>query len=91
MTGTAMTAHLHELPVDGGLLRYEDRDNDRDVILLLHAGVFSSWFVPLAACPELDDFRVIRVVRAGYAGGPASTDRGWSPGSCCWNPRRFRF
>lgn len=39
---------------------------DGDVTLLLHAGVFEAWFKPLA---ELLDGRVIRMVRAGYAGG----------------------
>ena len=29
-------------------------------LLLVHAGVFADWFVPLAASPALDGFRVIR-------------------------------
>jgi pimeloyl-ACP methyl ester carboxylesterase len=37
-----------------------------DAILLIHGGVFSDWFVPVAARPELHDFRVVRVRRAGY-------------------------
>jgi pimeloyl-ACP methyl ester carboxylesterase len=35
-------------------------------LLLLHAGVFADWFVPMAASQTLNDFRVIRVRRAGY-------------------------
>lgn len=35
-------------------------------LLLVHAGVFGDWFLPLAASPTLDGFRVIRVHRAGY-------------------------
>lgn len=42
-----------------------------DAILLIHGGVFSDWFVPVAARPELQDFRVIRVRRAGYGSEPA--------------------
>ena len=70
MTRAAPTP-LRDLPVDGGLLRYDDHVRDGEPVLLIHAGVFSGWFVPLAAAPSLDGFRVIRVVRAGYAGGPA--------------------
>ncbi len=40
-----------------------------DAILLVHGGVFSDWFVPVAARPEMDDFRVIRMRRAGYGQG----------------------
>ena len=42
-------------------------------MVLVHAGVFSDWFVPLAASHTLDGFRVVRVRRAGY--GP-STPKG---------------
>ena len=42
-------------------------------LLLVHAGVFADWFVPLAASPALDGFRIIRVRRAGYgSNAPAS-------------------
>jgi len=56
--------------VDGGLLRYEDRGGTGDALLLVHAGVFSGWFIPLAKRPHLDG---LRVVRAGYDDGPAAT------------------
>jgi pimeloyl-ACP methyl ester carboxylesterase len=42
-----------------------------DAILLVHGGVFSDWFAPVAARPELDGFRVIRMRRAGYGQGRA--------------------
>lgn len=37
-------------------------------ILLIHAGVFSDWFVPLTHTPALAETRLIRTVRAGYGG-----------------------
>jgi pimeloyl-ACP methyl ester carboxylesterase len=40
-----------------------------DAILLVHGGVFSDWFAPVAARPEMDEFRVIRMRRAGYGQG----------------------
>ena len=40
-----------------------------DAILLIHGGVFSDWFTPVAASPQLDDFRIVRTHRAGYAQG----------------------
>ena len=42
-----------------------------DAILLVHGGVFSDWFAPVAKSPELDGFRVICVRRAGYGQGSA--------------------
>lgn len=39
-------------------------------VLLVHAGVFSGWFTPLAAEPALAGRRVLRMVRAGYVGTP---------------------
>ena len=35
-------------------------------LLLVHAGVFANWFVPMATSRALGGFRVIRVRRAGY-------------------------
>lgn len=58
-----------QIPVDGALIEYEDVGAG-EPLLLIHAGVFSDWFAPLAALPELSDFRVIRVRRAGYVAGP---------------------
>ncbi len=42
-------------------------------IVLVHAGVFGAWFLPVSASPALDGFRVIRVRRPGY--GPAPPPR----------------
>ena len=46
---------------------------DGEPVLLIHAGVFSDWFVPVAASTELDGYRVINVRRAGYVTGRKST------------------
>jgi pimeloyl-ACP methyl ester carboxylesterase len=48
-------------------VQYEERGTG-EVVYLVHAGVFSSWFAPLFAEPALDGFRVIRPVRQGYGG-----------------------
>jgi pimeloyl-ACP methyl ester carboxylesterase len=65
---------LLALPVDGTTcIDYADGGGEGEPILLVHAGVFGAWFAPLAADPTLDGFRVIRMLRAGYASGPAPT------------------
>lgn len=46
-------------------LEYDDR-SEGEPLLLVHAGVFSDWFAPLAASAALAGTRVIRVRRAGY-------------------------
>ena len=61
---------LHVLPVNGARIEYTDR-GEGPAILLIHGGVFSEWFLPLADGPTLDGFRVIRMIRAGYPAGPA--------------------
>jgi pimeloyl-ACP methyl ester carboxylesterase len=58
------------LAVDGGQIAYTDSGGDGDLVLLVHAGVFGAWFVPLAAEPALAGFRVVRMLRAGYTDGP---------------------
>jgi pimeloyl-ACP methyl ester carboxylesterase len=63
---------LIALPVDGTTgIDYSDGGGEGEPILLVHAGVFGAWFAPLAADSTLNDFRVIRMLRAGYASGPA--------------------
>src|SRR5918998_1739657 len=66
-----MTSHgaMQQLAVAGSEIEYAD-EGAGDPILLIHAGVFGAWFAPLAEAPELEGFRVIRVVRAGYTDGP---------------------
>ena len=62
-----MTGELEMIRSGGATIGVEQR-GEGPVLVLIHAGVFSSWFVPLAAEPALADHTVIRVVRAGYAG-----------------------
>lgn len=61
---------LHKIAVDDLELEYADIGAGEPV-LLIHAGVFADWFVPVAVDPALADYRVIRVRRAGYSAGPA--------------------
>jgi pimeloyl-ACP methyl ester carboxylesterase len=51
--------------VAGTTIEYSER-GEGEPLLLVHAGVFADWFVPLAASHTLDGFRIIRVRRAGY-------------------------
>jgi pimeloyl-ACP methyl ester carboxylesterase len=57
---------LHSLAVRGTTIEYTDSGGDGEPVLLVPAGVFGAWFVPLVASPELEGLRVIRLVRAGY-------------------------
>jgi len=58
--------------VAGAEIEYSER-GEGEPLLLVHAGVFADWFVPLAASQTLDGFRVVRVRRAGYGpNAPAS-------------------
>ena len=60
------TALLTEMTVDGATVAYADTGAG-DPVLLVHAGVFGAWIAPLAA---LLPGRPIRLLRAGYTGGP---------------------
>jgi pimeloyl-ACP methyl ester carboxylesterase len=63
---------IQTVAVAGTVIEYSERGQG-EPLLLVHAGGFADWFVPLAASHTLDDFRVIRVRRAGYgAKAPAS-------------------
>jgi pimeloyl-ACP methyl ester carboxylesterase len=66
---------LHTLHVSDAQIEYSDAGGDGQPLLLIHAGVFADWFVPLASEPALAGHRVIRMVRAGYTDGPAPTRR----------------
>jgi pimeloyl-ACP methyl ester carboxylesterase len=55
------------LSVEGGEIWYSDRGVGEPVVLV-HAGVFSDWFLPVSESRTLDPCRVIRIRRAGYAG-----------------------
>ena len=50
---------------------YSERGNG-EPLMLVHARVFADWFLPVASSPTLDEFRVIRVVRAGCGSNGAS-------------------
>jgi pimeloyl-ACP methyl ester carboxylesterase len=56
--------------MDGATIGWTDAGSG-DVSVLLHAGAFGAWFAPLA---ERLPGRVIRVLRAGYAGGAVPPD-----------------
>lgn len=60
----------HRIAVDDVELEYADIGAGEPV-LLIHAGVFADWFVPVSVDPALADYRVIRMRRAGYTDGPA--------------------
>lgn len=62
---------LHSMAVQGTTIEYVDHGGNGEPVLLIHAGVFGAWFEPLAADPNLKGLRVIRMLRAGYTGGPA--------------------
>jgi pimeloyl-ACP methyl ester carboxylesterase len=52
-------------------LAYTDSGGAGEPMLLMHAGAFAGWFVPLATDPALGGYRVIRLTRAGYTAAPA--------------------
>jgi len=61
---------LHRLVVGDTQIEFSERGAG-EPLLLVHAGVFADWFAPVAAAPELEPFRVIRMRRAGYVSGTA--------------------
>jgi pimeloyl-ACP methyl ester carboxylesterase len=56
--------------IDGAEVAFTDSGGDGEPLLLIHGGGLADWLTPLAGTPELEDYRVIRMVRAGYTGGP---------------------
>jgi pimeloyl-ACP methyl ester carboxylesterase len=66
------TESIRRFRVGSDWIEYDD-SGDGEPILLVHAGVFSDWFAPVAAESALREFRLIRVRRAGYVAGPAPT------------------
>jgi pimeloyl-ACP methyl ester carboxylesterase len=52
-------------------LAYTDSGGPGEPVLLVHAGAFADWFVPMAIDPALGTHRVIRLIRAGYTAAPA--------------------
>jgi pimeloyl-ACP methyl ester carboxylesterase len=63
-------ADLTPALIDGAEVAYTDSGGDGEPLLLIHGGGLADWLTPLAATPELTHHRVIRMVRAGYTGGP---------------------
>jgi pimeloyl-ACP methyl ester carboxylesterase len=63
---TALTRSL----IDGAEVAYTDSGGDGEPLLLIHGGGLADWLTPLAGTPELTNYRVIRMVRAGYTGSP---------------------
>src|SRR5262245_60318354 len=59
------------LSVDAAEIGYSERAAGAPVVLV-HAGVFADWFLRLSESRALDSFRIVRVQRAGYAGGEPS-------------------
>ena len=55
------------LPVEAGEIAYSERGAG-EAVVLVHAGVFGDWFLPLSESHTLDSFRVVRIRRSGYAG-----------------------
>lgn len=67
-----MTPHseVQRLALSDATIEYADNGGPGRPLLLVHAGVFADWFLPLAALPELAERRVVRIRRAGYTSGP---------------------
>ena len=64
------SSEVQGLVLGDATIEYTDNDGPGRPLLLVHAGVFADWFLPLAALPELADRRVVRIRRAGYTSGP---------------------
>jgi pimeloyl-ACP methyl ester carboxylesterase len=62
---SAIDGAVRRLQLDGEQLEVIDR-GDGEPVLLIHGGVFSDWFAPVAASPQLAELRRIRVRRAGF-------------------------
>jgi pimeloyl-ACP methyl ester carboxylesterase len=73
------SAEIQTINLGNVEISYTERGSG-EPIMLVHAGVFADWFLPMAASPTLDDFRVIRVIRAGY--GLNSTSLSFSIQDC---------
>ncbi len=61
------TGNLKRAPVQDGTLEYEVH-GDGEPVLLIHGSHVAGAFVPLMAAPALEDYRLIRYHRRGFAG-----------------------
>lgn len=59
------TRTMQRVSVGDDEIEYSDSGSGEPIVLV-HAGVFGDWFLPLSESRVLDGFRVIRVRRAGY-------------------------
>ena len=56
---------MDSFSIDNADIGYSDRGAGEPVFLV-HAGVFSDWFLPVSETRSFDQFRVVRIRRAGY-------------------------
>lgn len=64
--GTGSDEPLARVPVPGGELEYEVR-GDGEAVLFIHGSLIAGAFLPLMQAPALDDYRLVRYHRRGYA------------------------
>lgn len=69
---TGIRYPLTKTLIDGAEVGYTDSGGDGEPLLLMHGGGLADWMTPLAT--TLRGYRVIRLVRAGYTGGPLPDD-----------------
>jgi pimeloyl-ACP methyl ester carboxylesterase len=58
---------MNSFSTENADVAYSDR-GEGEPVFLVHAGVFSEWFLPVSQTRSLDTCRLVRVQRAGYAG-----------------------
>ena len=58
---------MNSFSIDNVDIGYSDHGAGEPVFLV-HAGVFSDWFLPVSETRALDGFRMVRIRRAGYGG-----------------------
>lgn len=63
---------MNRTTIDGAEVAFTDTAGDGEPLLLMHGGGLADWMTPLAGTPELTDFRVIRMIRAGHLGQSAA-------------------
>ena len=66
------TETMRHILLDDMEIEYEERGAGEPLVLI-HAGVFGDWFLPVYQSAALDGFRIIRVHRPGY--GPQVPER----------------
>lgn len=69
VSGKPPAGQWQTVPIGDVEIGFVDRGNGAPIVLV-HAGVFSEWFRDVAASRALEDFRVIRLRRAGYGRTP---------------------